>query len=57
MTDEMLNNAMGMAATGVGIGLLGMGAGVLIKSIGNLETNAGMKTKRAAKRKTKKRKK
>jgi len=36
MTDEVMNNAVGMVATGVGLGVLGMGAGVAIKSMSKI---------------------
>jgi len=35
MSDDAMNNAMGMVGTGIGLGIMGLGAGALIRSIGS----------------------
>jgi hypothetical protein len=51
-------DAMGMVGTGIGLGIMGMGAASLIKSLNSVGTaTKGNKRRKASKRKTKSRKK
>lgn len=51
MSDDMIGDAVGMAATGVGLGILTMGAMVPIKMMNKLaDGNSGKTRKRSSKK-------
>jgi hypothetical protein len=55
MTDAV-ENALGLIGTGIGIGALGIGAGILLKSMGNITEATTPKKKKIVKKKIMKRK-